>query len=74
MCYLLIYLKILFAHVCGYWPCVFICRDSFMKASHCFVLPCNVFLYLSNDFFYDFKFIISINFVVLYKTMIFFFY
>ena len=53
-CDLLICLKILCARVCGHWPCVFVCRDRFVEANHCFVLLYNVFLCLSNDFFYDF--------------------
>ena len=52
LCDLLICLKILFACVCGHWPCVFFFRDKFVGTSYCFVLQCNTFPCLSNDFFF----------------------
>ena len=47
---LLICLKILFTHICGHGYVFLYVRIGLWGASHCFVLPCNVFPCLSNDF------------------------
>jgi hypothetical protein len=45
-----------------------------VRVNHYFVLSCNVFPCLSNDFFMTLNLLFSINFVVLYKIVIFFFF